>query len=211
MNNNIIFGVNAPVYRDSFCDENNIFEKKKRKFVDDNSKTKSSEELLEGIEAIENQCEQEKKKSAFNRFWQFNDAYYEALTMLSSKSNGRFIEVLFFVCHNMDNYNQLICSNVTLAYIIGCSKATIERSIKYLKDHNYIDCVRSGNERSIIVNPKLIFRSWGKNQKYVKFEGEILIDEEDQIIIEEKRKRLNEYKVYSNSKSAMKQAVLIRR
>lgn len=199
---------NEQIYRDTFLTEEEVMNRKYRLLLSQNENGVEIEKVV----ALVDEKEKEEKKSAFKSFWQLNDAMYETLVILGFKSNGTYLDVLLFLIHNVDNYNSFICSNKNMAYVLNYSIKTIERAMKFLSDHNYIKRYRSGNERIIVVNPRLVFKSYGKNQKYVDYDNEdILIDEIDQRLIDERRNRLNEFQINTQKKSAKKLPILVKR
>ena len=199
---------NLQIYRDTFLTEEEVMNRKYRLLLSQNENGVEIEKVV----ALVDEKEKEEKKSAYKTFWQLNDAMYETLVILGFKSNGTYLDVLLFIVHNVDNYNSFISSNKNMAYVLNYSIKTIERAMKFLSDHNYIKRYRSGNERIIVVNPRLVFRSYGKNQKYVDYDNEdILIDEIDQRLINERRNRLNEFQINTQKKSAKKLPILVKR
>lgn len=198
---------NAQVYRETFLAERELTNKKYRILLKENEKGVD----LEKVEALLEEEEKEVKKSAFKTFWQLNDAMYETLIILGFKSNGTYLDVLLFIIHNMDNYNSFISSNKDMAFVLNYSIKTIERTMKFLSDHNYIKRYKSGHERVIVVNPRLVFRSYGSNQKYINFENEdILLDEVDKKLIDERRNRLSNYQINSQKKAVKKMAIMVK-
>lgn len=123
--------------------------------------------------------EKERKKSPFNNFIQLNDKKMAILRHCST-DNPKALSVLLFILEYMDNYNAVVCSYQVLQEALDFSQATVARSIKYLKDKNLIYVKKTGTANVYIVNPELVWRSWGNNKKYCQFPANVLLAESEQ-------------------------------
>ena len=102
-----------------------------------------------------------------------------ALRVIASE-NPKAHQLLLLLFENMDSANSLVASRETLAEILGHSRATVCRSIKYLKDNAIIDTSRSGNTVILHINAKIVWSSSANNKKYAKFAANVLISESEQ-------------------------------
>ena len=75
----------------------------------------------------------------------------------------------------MDQYNAVMCSYQVLQEVLGTSKATIQRSIKVLKDHGYIAVLKSGSSNVYAINDSVYWKSWGNQKKYSKFPANVVL------------------------------------
>ena len=123
----------------------------------------------------------EQKKSPFRKWVQMNydDNAYKADDWLVSKSPTAY-RIFKFLIANMDNYNAVICSYKVLQEVFGCGQATVARAIKFLKDHNYIQVVRTGGANVYTVNKYLYWNSWGTNYAYAEFDARVIITASEQ-------------------------------
>ena len=104
---------------------------------------------------------------------------YEAEDWLVAKSPTAY-RILRFLVSNMDNYNAVICSYRVMQEKLNISKATVERAIRLLKDHQFIQVVRTGGANVYLVNKHLYWNSWGSNYAYAFFDAKVIISVSEQ-------------------------------
>ena len=106
----------------------------------------------------------ERKKSPYRKWIQMNndENSYEAEDWLVAKSPTAY-RILRFLVSSMDNYNAVICSYRVMQEKLNISKPTVERAIRLLKDHQFIQVVRTGGANVYLVNKHLYWNSWGSN------------------------------------------------
>lgn len=75
----------------------------------------------------------------------------------------------------MDRNNCLVCSISLLAEALGKSTKTISRSIKVLKDNNYIFTFKIGSLNSYHLNSDICWKAWVTGKAYAKYSGTILL------------------------------------
>ena len=107
----------------------------------------------------------ERKKSPYRKWIQMNndENSYEAEDWLVAKSPTAY-RILRFLVSSMDNYNAVICSY----------------AIRLLKDHQFIQVVRTGGANVYLVNKHLYWNSWGSNYAYASFEAKVIISASEQ-------------------------------
>ena len=88
--------------------------------------------------------------------------------------------VMDFLASKMDRYNAVICSYKVLQEVFDYSRATIAEAIKLLKEHKYIDIVRTGGSNIYMINKQLYWNSWGTNYAYAEFGANIIISASEQ-------------------------------
>ena len=123
----------------------------------------------------------EKKKSPFRKWIQMNydDDAYRADDFLVAKSPTAY-RIFKFLIANMDRYNAVIVSYKVLQQVFGYGQATVARAIKFLKDHNYIEVVRTGGANVYTINKHLYWNSWGTNYAYAEFDAKVIITASEQ-------------------------------
>lgn len=84
-------------------------------------------------------------------------------------------KLLMLLIKHMDGTNALCVSNNALQELLACGKATVCRSIKYLKDNGWICVLKSGTSNVYIVNPDIAWTSYGNQKQYCKFQSNILL------------------------------------
>ena len=131
----------------------------------------------------------QQRKSPFSRFYQVNKDNSEYLRSCL-RENPKALELLFFIFDHMDKYNAVICSYQVFQEALGMSKATIQRSIKYLKDNGFVYIYKTGTSNVYVANKDLVWNSWGNNIDYCEFPANIVLsrsEQEEQTKIYDKR------------------------
>ena len=136
---------------------------------------------LEMSNEIKEEIEKERKKSPYSKWIQVNNSTdaYKVEDWLVANSPTAY-RVFRFLASNMDNFNAVICSYRVLQEKLGYSKATIERAIKFLREHKYIKVVRTGGSNIYMINKALYWNSWGSNYAYAEFGAKIIISSSEQ-------------------------------
>lgn len=123
----------------------------------------------------------ESKKSPFRKWVQMNydDNAYKADDFLVANSPTAY-RIFKFLIANMDRYNAVIVSYKVLQQVFGYGQATVARAIKFLKDHNYIEVVRTGGANVYTINKHLYWSSYGTNYAYAEFDARVIITATEQ-------------------------------
>ena len=79
----------------------------------------------------------------------------------------------------MNRQNALMCGYETLGKITGLSRQSLYKSVKYLKEHNWIQVVKVGTANAYIVNSKVFWQSYG-NQKMTVFHATVIASSDEQ-------------------------------
>lgn len=119
------------------------------------------------------------KQTPFKNWYQFNKEYTSSMLWLV-RANPKAYEILLFLLDQMDNYNAVLCSYKVIHEALNISTVTIARSIKVLKEHNFINVYKTGTSNIYTVNKLIAWSSWGKNYKYCKFDSNIIISKSEQ-------------------------------
>lgn len=119
------------------------------------------------------------RKSPFSRFYQINKDNSEYLRSCL-KENPKALELLFFVFDHMDKYNAVVCSYKVFQEALGMSKATIQRSVAYLKEHGFLYVYKTGSSNVYVANKDLVWNSWGNNVEYCEFPANIILSASEQ-------------------------------
>lgn len=123
----------------------------------------------------------ERKKSPFRKWVQMNNDVeaQEARYWLMKQSPYAYC-IMDFLASNMDKYNAVICSYKVMQERFGYSQATVKRAIQLLKQHKYIEVVRTGGANIYMINKHLYWNSWGTNYAYAEFDAKIIITASEQ-------------------------------
>lgn len=92
-----------------------------------------------------------------------------------ARENGRAYDLFMLLIKHMDGTNALAVSMVALTEIIGLSRQSVSKSIKYLKDNGWIDVLKTGSSNVYIVNPDVAWTSYGNQKQYCKFRANVLL------------------------------------
>lgn len=107
-------------------------------------------------------------------------------------SKPKAAQLMHMLVANMDRKGAVVASQKTLSEMMGCSVATIKRSLKVLTDDNWLDVARIGSERggvnAYLVNRRVAWADKRENQRYAAFDARIIVSasEQDQSTMEAK-------------------------
>ena len=152
----------------------------------------------------------ERKKSPFRKWIQMNydDNAYRADDFLVAKSPTAY-RIFKFLIANMDRYNAVIVSYKVLQQVFGCGQATVARAIKFLKDHNYIEVVRTGGANVYTINKQLYWNSWGSNYAYAEFDAKVIVTatEQDKATQEKIRTQIKKRQEVIQNRSSFREQI----
>ena len=99
-----------------------------------------------------------------------------------SKANSKAASLFFLMMKYIDNENCLIASGQVLAEKMGCSPKTIQRNVKFLKEHNYIAVFKSGTSNVYTLNSDIVWKADGEKRASALLQGRVLLglDEQDE-------------------------------
>lgn len=117
--------------------------------------------------------------SPYREWYQFNKEHTESMIWLVQKSSSAY-QILLFLLDQMDNYNAVVCSYKVMQEALGMSQVTVARGIKILKEHGFVQVLKSGTCNVYTVNKRIAWSSWGTNYKYCKFEANVVISRSEQ-------------------------------
>ena len=147
----------------------------------------------QAIEEAERRQEKEKsKKSIYQDFAQLNRQNIIHL-IKAAQVNPTALAVLLFIIEHMDRMNALVCSYTVLQEQLNLSKATITRSIKYLKETGFIYIYKSGTSNVYVVNDDLVWTNHGDKAKYCKFPATVILSASEQTAMDDDLKLKHEY------------------
>ncbi len=118
-------------------------------------------------------------KSPFSQFYQVNKNHSDELIWLVKENRSAYC-ILLFLTNHMDKYNAVMCSYTVLQEALGVSPATIRRAIKLLKENGYIHIYKSGTSNVYVLNPDLVWNSWGNNKQYCQFPVNVILSKSEQ-------------------------------
>lgn len=108
-------------------------------------------------------------------FIQIYRSHIDDITRLAGENYTAF-KLLQLLIKHMDGANALCVSNVALMEVMGgVSRATVTRSVKYLKDNGWICVLKTGSSNVYIVNPEIAWTSYGNQKSYCRFQSSVLL------------------------------------
>ncbi len=103
----------------------------------------------------------------------------KAMRALSAK-NPNAASLFYLMMQYIDQENCLIASRQVLASKMQCSTKTIQRSVKYLKEHRYIDVFRTGTSNVYTLNSDIVWKADGERRASALLQGKVLLDLDEQ-------------------------------
>lgn len=107
-------------------------------------------------------------------FVQFYRDFMDDIARLG-KDNSNALEVFMFICKHMDNNNALCVSMKALEEILGYSRSTLSRAVKYLKEKGWLCILKSGTSNIYIINPEIAWTSYDNQKAYCKFQTNVIV------------------------------------
>ena len=93
-------------------------------------------------------------------------------------------QLLHLLVSQMDKRGALVVSQGTLAELMGCSKETVKRSVRVLKDQNWVDVVRVGSERGgtncYVINRRVAWADKRENGRFAAFDAKVIVSGAEQ-------------------------------
>lgn len=144
----------------------------------------------EAAEKAKRQHEEDKKNSDFVQVYR---RHIDQIAELGTE-NPTALKLLLFLIKHMDGTNALCVSNITLQEVLGYSKPTICKAVKYLKDNGWLDVMKSGTANIYIVNPDVAWTSYGYQKQYCKFNATVFLSGSENTEYLHNRRAFNKFK-----------------
>ena len=135
-------------------------------------------QLLEQDEK-EKEIHKRMQRSPFSRWTQFNNEHTQELMWLALKQ-PKAHAILYFLVDQMDEYNAVMCSSKVIEEVLGVSRVTVSRAIKFLKENGFIAILRSGTSNVYAINDTVYWKSWGNKKQYSKFPANVVLSLSEQ-------------------------------
>jgi DNA-binding MarR family transcriptional regulator len=139
--------------------------KKEETIMEKNNTVKQLQEELKTTRALNtnltNQLDKKEAEAAYKKNHNFVQLYRDQLLQLRklTHKNKTALSVLLLLVEKMDKQNALIISQNTLMKILGKSRQTISKSIKVLKEGNFINIVKVGTANAYIINANVFWQN----------------------------------------------------
>ena len=116
---------------------------------------------------------------------------HEAWALLIG-SKPKAAQLMHLLVANMDKKGAVVVSQHTLAELMKCSIPTVKRSVRVLREDNWLDVARIGSERggvnAYVINRRVAWADKRDNQRFAAFDARIILSasEQDQATLEAK-------------------------
>lgn len=121
-----------------------------------------------------------KEKPATFGWLQFEKKALGELTKLSMASPAAMGTLMYLVNH-MSRSNALVVSQQAIADGIGGKRGTVNKAIKYLSDHNFIQIIKAGGTSVYVVNSRVAWQG-ERGARYAAFGADVIAIESDQTV-----------------------------
>lgn len=121
-----------------------------------------------------------KEKTATFGWLQFEKKALKEMTKLSMASPAA-MGTLMYLVNNMSRSNALVVSQQAIAEGIGGKRGTVNKAIKYLSDHNFIQIIKAGGVSVYVVNSRVAWQG-ERGARYAAFGADVIAIESEQTI-----------------------------
>lgn len=124
-------------------------------------------------------AEATKSRNRQNRnFVQFYRPFMDEISELGSENYVAF-KIFFFLVKHMDGNNALCVSMKAMQEILGYSRQTLSKAVKYLKEKGWLCVMKSGTANIYIINPDIAWTSYDNQKAYCKFQTNVIVVPEE--------------------------------
>ena len=97
-----------------------------------------------------------------------------------TQKNALAMQIYLFIADRMDGLNSLVCSYTFLAEYFQVSKSSVTRAVRVLREEKILYIMKSGSANVYILNPEIVWKSYGSNVRYCEFKSKVLLCESEQ-------------------------------
>jgi DNA-binding transcriptional regulator YhcF (GntR family) len=124
------------------------------------------------------------KTSTFG-WLQFEKKALKEMTKLSMASPAAMGTLMYLVNH-MSRSNALVVSQQAIAEGIGGKRETVNRALRYLVEHNFVQIIKAGGVSVYVVNSRVAWQG-ERGARYAAFGADVIaIESEQNIDIDDK-------------------------
>lgn len=121
----------------------------------------------------------EKKTRVPGGFYLMNRGAEKHLRALARENPAAGLVLSVIREHMGIGSNAVTVSQGALAKMLGLSRPTISRAVKHLRDHNYVQVIKSGNTNTYVVNERICFAG-SPGQRRAVFSSTVIAHECEQ-------------------------------
>ena len=119
-----------------------------------------------------------KEKPATFGWLQFEKKALKELQILSIKSPAAMGTLMYLVNH-MSRSNALVVSQQAIADELGIKRESVNRAVKHLVDHNFLEVVKAGGANVYVVNSRVAWQG-DRGARYAAFGADVIAFESEQ-------------------------------
>lgn len=119
-----------------------------------------------------------KDKPATFGWLQFEKKALGELTKLSMASPAAMATVMYLVNH-MSRSNAIVVSQQAIAEGIGAKRETVNRALRYLVQHNFIQIIKAGGVSVYVVNSRVAWQG-DRGARFAAFGADVIAIESEQ-------------------------------
>ena len=86
---------------------------------------------------------------------------------------------LMFMVNNMSRSNALVVSQQAIANGIGAKRESVNRAVRYLVEHNFIQIIKAAGASVYVVNSRVMWQG-NRGERYAAFGADIVAIESEQ-------------------------------
>lgn len=110
---------------------------------------------------------------------QFEKKGLKELQKLAMRSPAAMGTLMYLVNH-MSRSNALVVSQAAIAKELATSRETVNKAIKLLKDHNFIEAIKAGGTTVYVVNSRVAWQG-NRGERYASFGADVIALEIEQL------------------------------
>lgn len=119
-----------------------------------------------------------KDKPATFGWLQFEKKALGELTKLSMASPAAMATVMYLVNH-MSRSNAIVVSQQAIADGIGAKRETVNRALRYLVQHNFVQIIKAGGVSVYVVNSRVAWQG-DRGARFAAFGADVIAIESEQ-------------------------------
>lgn len=109
---------------------------------------------------------------------QFEKKGLKQLQQLAMKSPAAMGTLMYLVNH-MSRSNALVVSQAAIAAELGTSRETVNKAIKLLREHHFIEAVKAGGTTVYVVNSRVAWQG-NRGERFAHFGADVIALESEQ-------------------------------
>lgn len=144
-----------------------------------------------------NETQDNKRRKGNSDFVMFSRNTMDNVSELGCENPNAF-RVFMFISKHMDGTNALVVSMTAMTEILGLSRQTLSKAIKYLKDNGWLCVLKSGTSNVYIINPNVVWTAYADQKVYCKFQSNVFLSGTENAEYLQSREASTHYKTISD-------------